>query len=71
MIIKTNKVRRYKAGFEIRHEDWKMTKSDEPTAMVAAYTPKGDYIGDAKFAKRLVAGRGIQPEVPTPAPTSK
>jgi hypothetical protein len=66
MIIKTNKVRRYKAGYEIRYEDWQRTKSDEPTAMVAAYTPKGDYIGDSKFAKRLVTGRGIHPEKSNP-----
>jgi len=54
-------VRRYKRGYEVRREFWDAGLG-EPTEMLAAYTPRGDYIGNPKTARRLVADRGIQPE---------
>lgn len=68
MITESSKVvRRYKAGYEIREEVWKLDENDpEPTTMRAAYTPSGDYIGNSKSAHRLVVLRGIKPEKSNP-----
>lgn len=58
------KVRRYKAGYEIRHEVW----DDEPyggdgnLVVKSAYTPTGDYIGNSEEAHFLCKKRGIAPE---------
>ncbi len=60
---KVLKVRKYKAGYEIREEYW----DDSPyggsgITMKSAYTPSGDYIGDSKWAYRLCKKWGIKPE---------
>ena len=64
--IEVKSVRRYKCGYEVRTELWTHPSSDTPTPMRASYNPSGDYIGDAKTGKRLVADRGIQPILRTP-----
>lgn len=68
MIIESSKVvRKYKAGYEIREELWKLYPDDpEPTLMREAYTPKGDYIGKPKWAHQLCKVRGIAPEKISP-----
>jgi hypothetical protein len=63
------KVRRYKAGYEVRTE--RITGKDaglpdgESITLQSAYTPTGDYIGDPRMAYRLVVKRGIAPEYRT------
>lgn len=58
-------VRKYKAGYEIRTEE--VTMEDNPTVtMKSAYTPEGDYIGNSRWAHRLIVRRGIKPEKRTP-----
>jgi hypothetical protein len=58
-------IRRFKAGYEIRNE--RVSMPECPTVdMRSAYTPDGDYIGDARFAHRIVAVRGIKPEKSDP-----
>jgi hypothetical protein len=67
MLIESSKtVRRFKTGYEIREELWKMFPEDEPTLMRQAYTPTGDYIGDKKVAHMLCTKRGIKPEKSDP-----
>lgn len=60
---KVLKVRRYKAGYEIRDE---LAGGSEygckDFTMKIAYTLSGDYIGDTKFAYRLCKKWGIAPE---------
>ena len=57
--------RRYKAGYEVRREEWRM--GDEPaTLMRVAYNMNGDYIGTPFFARNIVVKRGIQPELSEP-----
>ena len=51
------KVRKYKAGYEIRTE-----LMEEGFEMKSAYTPEGDYIGSSRDAHRLIVKRGIKPE---------
>ena len=64
MIKENSKViRKYKAGYEIRKELWKIDSSDEGTIMKQAYTPNGDYIGNSKIAHMLCAKKGIKPEI--------
>lgn len=55
-------VRRYKAGYEIRTEEVSWDGKSKPTISRSAYNTKGDYIGTAKDAYRLVVKRGIMPE---------
>jgi hypothetical protein len=66
----TLKVRRYKAGFEVRTERvmlGKRSKRPEDTVTVqSAYTPDGAYIGDPRMARLLIVKRGIKPELRTP-----
>ncbi len=63
---KVLKVRRYKAGYEVRDEQLCGEETgNEPFIMKSAYTPKGDYIGDPKMAYRLVVKKGIAPEYRT------
>ena len=62
MKIEILSVRKYKAGYEIRTEMWSHGEGDERTKMKAAYTPDGEYIGDSKWAHRLIVKRGIKPE---------
>lgn len=54
--------RRYKAGYEVRTEliDGKDFGGDD-FEMKSAYTPEGDYIGDARTARMLCVKRGIRP----------
>ena len=60
---KVLKVRRYKAGYEIREELVDGSEfGGEDFTMKTAYTPTGDYIGNPKFAYRLCKKRGIAPE---------
>lgn len=68
MVVKrVLKVRRYKAGYEIRTE---LIDSSRPVGgnfeMKSAYTPEGFYIGNSKTAHRLVVQRGIKPELADP-----
>jgi len=49
--------------YEIRHERWRFDASDEWMTMSdRAYTPTGDYIGDAERARVLCDEHGIAPE---------
>ncbi len=58
-------VRRYKAGYEVRTMliDGKEAGGCPDFEMKSAYTPDGMYIGDPKWAYRLIVRRGIKPEV--------
>ena len=60
VVTKVLKVRKFKAGYEIRTELW--DHGEGPLEMRAAYTPTGDYIGSPKHARYLVVKRGIVPE---------
>jgi len=61
------KVRRYKAGYEIRTE--RVTPGDdEPVIIKQAYTtPEGYYIGSSRWAHRLIVQRSIKPQPREPA----
>ena len=64
------KVRRYKAGYEIRSE--LLTEEESGGApgglvMKSAYTPEGHYIGNSRDAHRLIVKRGIKPQPREPA----
>lgn len=55
-------VRRYKVGYEIRTE--KVTHAGTTVVVKSAYvTDSGQYIGDSKWAHRLMTLKGIHPEV--------
>ena len=64
--MKTLKIiseRVFKAGYVLRRELIESPcEGDDPYEWTMAYTPRGDYIGDSKTARRLVVQRGIQPE---------
>lgn len=60
------KVRKYKAGYELRTERCAMSGCDEPVVLTSAYTPNGDYIGSSKMARYLIVKRGIAPEIAKP-----
>ena len=63
MIIENSKVvRKYKSGYEIRRELWKLDENDNGTQMRQAYTPSGDRIGDTKTAHLICTTKGIRPE---------
>jgi len=65
--MKLLSVRHYKAGYEvhtIEHDDCPGLVSKE------AYTPEGHYIGSSITAHRLVAKRGIRPELAVPGDTT-
>lgn len=70
-IMEVIKVKRYKAGYEIRSEQ--LTEEEAggtPGGLVmkSAYTiPEGYYIGDSKTAFRLIVKRGIKPQPREPA----
>lgn len=63
MTINVLKVRRYKAGYEVRDE---LISGEgygtDGFAMKSAYTTSGDYIGSSVWAYRLCKKRGIRPE---------
>jgi len=66
-VLKVLSVRRYKCGYEIRHELWDSEcKGQKPWKITAAYTPDGEWIGDKRDAYRLVKKRGIQPQKSKP-----
>jgi len=56
------KVRKYRVGYHLRTEMVSLGNGDNPIEMRSAYTPDGDYIGNPKDARFLVAKRGIKPE---------
>ena len=67
MIKEVVSVRRYRAGYEIRHElIYDSEYGGDGIIMKSAYTPEGHYIGDSKWAYRLCKIRGIKPEFRTP-----
>ena len=59
--------RHYKVGYDVRTEliDGEEFGMDD-FEMKSAYTPSGDYIGNPKDARFLVAKRGIKPEKSQP-----
>ena len=67
-VKKVLNTRTYDVGYEVRTEEWQFGKdSEDITTVKAAYTvPKGDYIGDSKFAHQLITKRGIMPEKANP-----
>jgi hypothetical protein len=67
MIKENSKViRRYKAGYEIREEVWKIEPNEPGTTMKTAYTLSGDWIGEPKLAHWFCAVMGIKPEKAKP-----
>ena len=63
-------IRRYKAGYEIRTErhDEEECGVEGGFTMKSAYTvPEGHYIGNSKWAHRLIVRRGIKPEQVDPS----
>jgi len=63
------KVRRYKAGYEIRTERLTEDESGVPCGMDmrSTYTiPDGHYIGESRWAYRLIVALGIKPEPQMP-----
>jgi hypothetical protein len=68
MTTKVLKTWKYKAGYDVRYEEFSKDEygTDEPFVMRSAYTPEGDYIGDPKMARFLVVKRGIKPEKSSP-----
>lgn len=63
------KVRRYRAGYEIRTElvDGSEFGCEDFEIKQAFTTPEGHYIGDPVMAHRLIVLRGIKPEPREPA----
>jgi len=61
---KVLRVRKYKAGYEVRTELW--DNGGPATEMRSAYTPSGDYIGNPRVARYLCVKRGIKPEKASP-----
>lgn len=55
-------VRNYKAGYFVRTERRLVGDDEQPITMKVAYTLGGDYIGNSKWAHRLIVKRGIVPE---------
>lgn len=65
-VLKHLSTRIYKCGYEVRNELRESPcNGDAPYEMKSAYTPDGHYIGNPKEAHRLVAVRGIQPQLRT------
>lgn len=53
--------RRFKAGYILRREIWTLGH-ETPVPITVAVSPSGDYIGDARTARRLCVKFGIAPE---------
>ncbi|KKK81848.1 hypothetical protein LCGC14_2809290 [marine sediment metagenome] len=62
------KVRKFKAGYELRYERWWGDDAGGglPFILVSAFSPAGNYIGNSKVAHRLVVTRGIIPQLSRP-----
>ncbi len=60
--------RTYKAGYVIKTEKVSGLEAGggKPFVMKTAFTPNGEYIGNPRFAYRLVVKRGIKPELISP-----
>ena len=65
-VVKILKERVFKAGYIWRREIIDMECSNGKMEWVAAYNPRGEYIGNSIDAHRLVVKRGIQPELRKP-----
>ena len=57
---------RKRDGYELRKMRLSMEDGSYPIVLTHAYTPEGHYIGDPKFARRLIKERGIVPELSSP-----
>ena len=64
MMSEVLKVRRYKAGYEVRTIRHTEEECGAPGGMEVktAFTPEGGYIGSSRDAHRLIVKRGIKPE---------
>lgn len=62
------KIRRYRAGYEIRYEEISGEEAGGGPSFVmrSAFTPDGYYIGTPVWAHRLIVGMGIKPEITPP-----
>ena len=68
MTSKLLKTWHYKAGYDVRYEEFDGSEYGDMDDFVrrSAYTLDGDYIGDPKRARMLVVKRGIKPEKVNP-----
>ena len=59
------KIRKYRVGYEVRHEQVSGEEAGggRPFVIATAFTSDGHYIGDSKRAYRLIVRRGIKPEL--------
>lgn len=59
---KVTRVRKYKAGYELRDEYWEHSPKEPAQLMTKqAYNSNGEWIGSSKDAYRLCVKRGIAP----------
>lgn len=69
-VVEILKIRKYKAGYEIREEKVLTHFEDKPpghtVTIKSAYTPTGDYIGNPKHAFFLCRKKEIKPEKANP-----
>ena len=67
MAVTTLKTWHYKAGYDVRYEEYSGEDAHGGPTMVmrSAYTPDGDYIGNPQDARFLVVEKGIAPELRT------
>ena len=68
--MKVLKVKRFKAGYEVRDERCVFGDDDSTALVQSAYTNDGHYIGSPKTARILMAKKGIKPEPATDDPTA-
>lgn len=53
---------KYKSGYVVKYEVWKLDETDGfPVIVKSAYTFRGEYIGDVKTARYLIIKRKIKP----------
>ena len=61
-VTETVRVRKYKAGYELRDEYWEHdSKLPAQLMRKQAYNPQGEWIGSSKDAYSLIVKRGIAP----------
>ena len=61
--IKNHKTKKYKTGYVVRYEEYRLDEYEEETIIIpSAYTPTGDYIGIPKQARFLCYTKHIAPE---------